>query len=76
MPNSFEAHLVRMQALGGVGRIEEAVAEAARAREFAADEVDRRRLRIEEANLQRALQMHRKLVVGNSAESDTTGARP
>lgn len=76
MPNSFETHLVRMQALGGVGRLEEAAAEAARARGLAVDAVDQRRLRIEENNLQRAVQMQRKLMVDNKAGPDTTGAHP
>ena len=76
LPNSFEAHLIRMQALGGAGRLEEAVAEAGRARAVAADATDHRRLRTEEATLQRALQMQNRLIVGGAAGSDTTGARP
>ncbi len=76
-PNSFEAHLVRMQALGGLGRLEEAVAEAARARAVATDPTEHRRLRTEEFNLQRVLKMQRGLAVGGGgAAADSAGARP
>jgi tetratricopeptide (TPR) repeat protein len=77
MPNHFEARLVRMQALGGVGRLDEALAEAGRARALAAEEPQRRRLRIEESSLQRAIGLQRKLAAETvTGAVDTTGARP
>jgi tetratricopeptide (TPR) repeat protein len=75
-PNRFEAHLVYMQALGGVGRLEEAVAAAERARAFAKDPKEQQRLRTEEFKLQRALNVQRRFEVGGAAAADSAGARP
>jgi len=75
-PQDFEARLLHVQALGGLGRLDDALAAIESARPTAMNPAAQRALLIEQRNLRRAREMQRGLDAGRAAAGDSAAAAP